>query len=708
MATDYLTKIILPIPRLSGTHKMEMVSKGNGKRRLGTRSQNGCWTCKLRRKKCDEHQPICKTCEVLRISCEGYGPKPIWMDRGPLEKETAERVKMAVALNGPKRTRNRRKATTISTPPVDCSRNTAARDEEVHQELTRHTYPMAHGSDGPSMSFDDLLVTNHMNWQDSRHPGIGDMDMIMTNMPSMSPLTFSSPIDLELGCFSFSGIDTVSPKQPLSIALTEMLQPEGKIITDEGAPNETPLEQPELPQADPVYHNRCFSYGRISPMSSISAGSSSADSRGSHIERAMLLSYYMSKVIPKQFLFAWVSNPEDMQWLQFLLLSCTQVLEVSMVLSKAYYLNSFVSVAGSELPKEYDDQLSEISRILKTFPSPSATISLLDDEQRISQTISACACLIQCIQLEIFYGGSSCWVDYLQEAGQYTQSLIDLTISSKKHQLPAHSSLAHGESVLWLTTGKALLSKLIWLDVLATVSTGKGPFLGIKHNVLLHSAEIDMVKASGCHNDVVLALNEITALKSWKMQAESQRRLSTIELVTRGSTIVDSLNNLISSQIETSMRPQVANGKRGISPELLAHRSLEELSKDITIVYARAAIVHVHFVLSGSNLHIDEIRIGTVDLIKSLKGLCKSGMIDHALWPLCVAACAIRDEDEEQCLFQFIDSEDRDQGHRHVHKRTYHAIRQIGRECRNSILVDGGSSCWVNAMDRVQNYILLA
>ncbi|KAL4950358.1 fungal-specific transcription factor domain-containing protein [Aspergillus filifer] len=63
-----------------------------------TRSKHGCWTCRLRKKKCDEHRPRCQTCESLSITCYGYGEKPEWMDNGPQEKAVAEGIKQIVKV----------------------------------------------------------------------------------------------------------------------------------------------------------------------------------------------------------------------------------------------------------------------------------------------------------------------------------------------------------------------------------------------------------------------------------------------------------------------------------------------------------------------------------------------------------------------------------------------------------------------------------
>lgn len=60
------------------------------------RSKQGCWTCRLRKKKCDEKHPVCSTCSSLAIICYGYGLKPAWMDNGEKEKAMANSIKQTV------------------------------------------------------------------------------------------------------------------------------------------------------------------------------------------------------------------------------------------------------------------------------------------------------------------------------------------------------------------------------------------------------------------------------------------------------------------------------------------------------------------------------------------------------------------------------------------------------------------------------------
>ncbi|KAF5023128.1 hypothetical protein F66182_4823 [Fusarium sp. NRRL 66182] len=60
------------------------------------RSNAGCWTCRLRRKKCDEKRPVCDSCGTLEITCHFEDDKPDWMDGGPKQKAMAETIKAQV------------------------------------------------------------------------------------------------------------------------------------------------------------------------------------------------------------------------------------------------------------------------------------------------------------------------------------------------------------------------------------------------------------------------------------------------------------------------------------------------------------------------------------------------------------------------------------------------------------------------------------
>lgn len=59
----------------------------------------GCWTCRVRHRKCDLETPECKECTDRHVHCHGYGPKPVWMDGGPEEEKERARIKDAINQN---------------------------------------------------------------------------------------------------------------------------------------------------------------------------------------------------------------------------------------------------------------------------------------------------------------------------------------------------------------------------------------------------------------------------------------------------------------------------------------------------------------------------------------------------------------------------------------------------------------------------------
>lgn len=61
-----------------------------------TKSWRGCWTCRLRHKKCDETIPECRACSSLLTTCYHSKDKPSWMDNGPLQQDMADQLNRGV------------------------------------------------------------------------------------------------------------------------------------------------------------------------------------------------------------------------------------------------------------------------------------------------------------------------------------------------------------------------------------------------------------------------------------------------------------------------------------------------------------------------------------------------------------------------------------------------------------------------------------
>jgi len=78
--------------------------RGTPKAKGAVRAKSGCYTCRIRRKKCDEELSDggrCRTCVRLRLECLGFGPKrPEWLREIHNVREVREKIKNFLASHG--------------------------------------------------------------------------------------------------------------------------------------------------------------------------------------------------------------------------------------------------------------------------------------------------------------------------------------------------------------------------------------------------------------------------------------------------------------------------------------------------------------------------------------------------------------------------------------------------------------------------------
>ena len=81
--------------------------------------KTGCFTCRLRRKKCDEAKPACKACRHLGLACEYK--RPIWWNDNNLRKAQKELIKTLIKKTKTTEKQQSKEATThlsgAHTPP---------------------------------------------------------------------------------------------------------------------------------------------------------------------------------------------------------------------------------------------------------------------------------------------------------------------------------------------------------------------------------------------------------------------------------------------------------------------------------------------------------------------------------------------------------------------------------------------------------------
>lgn len=73
---------------LASKQSKDMKNDGS---KMHRRSRSGCYTCRLRRKKCDESRPFCRACKHLGVDCEYSRPK--WWVNADHRRDHKEKIK---------------------------------------------------------------------------------------------------------------------------------------------------------------------------------------------------------------------------------------------------------------------------------------------------------------------------------------------------------------------------------------------------------------------------------------------------------------------------------------------------------------------------------------------------------------------------------------------------------------------------------------
>ncbi|KAH8198754.1 hypothetical protein TruAng_007074 [Truncatella angustata] len=630
------------------------------KRTSGVRSANGCWICRLRR----------------------YGPRPPWMDRGPLEREKAEAIKAEIARAGGKRRR------------ISLS----------HKPLSPQ--PSLKSPSGDSFG--------------PRRPSTGRFDGVaLQNTPETTPKSLLYPQVEDTQSLTDYSFGLISPGDELWT--DDMINWQDQVLPIRLDDGKSTVLPPRISSHVPSL-DQCSTSGELSlqglrsPLPVVQNERHLSGNMGQTVNGGM--STYWERIgFQTDSVFTTTNSPgvvhrglDDLLpglsgqlWLQVLIYSSEHLLEITLILSQAHYIWE----SNPDFAKTYETDLSKAMRILRTLHSPNAMMRMLDKEQRAMQAVVACACFHQVICLEdpqLLYGGNSHWQQCLTQAGPYTQILIDIVV---RGGIDANQSepLSLATEQTLLAAAKTLLARLIWLDIMAAVSTGSRSYLKTNHSYLLSLEFVDMAEVFGCENWVVKELHEIISLHEWKKQAEAEQNLNIMQLATHGAAILQSLKEQIAQLGDT--RPKTARTQAGGANDNHSSNCTKYvdryMAKCITATYAQAATIYLHVVLSGPLPYLQEIQAAQAELRSSLDVLASKKLTGYVAWPLCVAACFATDDEQDPPLSP---------ASLEVHgnpkmSKVCIEVLNIGQKCR-SIRKGGGSAEWISAMKSLQTCILLA
>jgi hypothetical protein len=177
---------------------------------------------------------------------------------------------------------------------------------------------------------------------------------------------------------------------------------------------------------------------------------------------------------------------------------------------------------------------------------------------------------------------------------------------------------------------KVLLGSFISFDIIACASTRSPPSLDLDYKHILEVFGIDLGSLFGCANRVMALIFEIVLLDNWKRDIEKIRQLSVVELVKRGTTIEE--------RLQQEIRDLEDRHSLGSNQEL-SGSTLSTSQAEITNIFALSALTYLHVVVSGAYPELPEIAESVSKTITAFKGLTNPRLLRNLIWPFCVSGC---------------------------------------------------------------------
>ncbi|ORX36937.1 fungal-specific transcription factor domain-domain-containing protein [Kockovaella imperatae] len=609
------------------------------------RSKTGCITCRIRKKRCDEAKPLCRTCTRLGIECLGYGAKrPKWLS----EKSKADQWRRHIAYSPMHRheaiqvqkTKRAREESTQSPEsdgdlsPVethDRSSWLSAFDGSSESiPPTRSGRPSAH--DGPPWKtpapFEQVAGAELLNDWDTTFARPNGVPNGFRDDPTHGQSVLLPNDDMTV---------TIHRTSPQSQSADAAIQDMWKILFGPDTP------PPPLPASSPIHqapppatHSELtFPLTIFRPMPAASVAPLMAAS-SSEIPDLGYLHHYLNVVLPLQYRFAFKSMAELVTPLA---MSNPQVMSSTSSLAALHLSAQRTNTPFTMLTSETDASFNDVDAIVALTSHKDATdrLNFLSSSDLTSEDVIVSA--LFAISFHLFCGGTSReWVDVLATARRCLASAL----ASSPEVTPSRAAPANGVSSPWQRY-RPLIAVMVWMDILGSVTQNKAsPILPTYMRLLDRTpmqrhtdARLDMENVMGCDDTTLLALARTIALSEWKEHAEKAGCLSIKELVQRAASIEKLLAERSWRQSHLDETPDSSSSRRD------GERT--GLIRFISDIFHSATQVLLATVVNGPYPRVAEVSIAVQDTIAALTLLDISypqADITRALiLPITIAGC---------------------------------------------------------------------
>ncbi|KAL5327082.1 hypothetical protein ACEPPN_004773 [Leptodophora sp. 'Broadleaf-Isolate-01'] len=549
-----------------------------------SKSFTGCWTCRLRHKKCDETTPTCSACGALEISCLYDKTKPDWMDGGQRQQGAAERVKIEIKRAATRR-RGRKRIQNITRMIGDASSSDHVITPEPCRSSSGSLPSPGTTNGGPGEASQGLLNASPPFEKSS---GVG----IPTPESSVSlntPSALSTSQDLDVASLSLS-----QDERELSLIMSYL---------DYVFPVLFPFYRPSILEG-----SRSWMLVLI------------MKNRGIYHTTISLTSFFFS-VVP-------------------------------MIQSSDYKMCE--SMNSEELQKQAD-------LAIKTVLHDSLELSS-QTEQPLRESADLMGNVVQLLSFEIIIAPTQNWMMHLDAAivlfeqifGSYGMVASSPSLPKILAQLSDAPSMDLGPNITLWTANQAAFrffsAILLVNDIISSTSLEQAPQLHKYHKFLLTDDRspgdipLQLEDFVGHENWVLLLIGEISSLDVWKKEQKKASALSMMQLVQKASEIEQRLHNGLTHLDNPDYSSRLAS-KPG-NPLAFFLPASPDITHSLTKIWAYAAHIYLHTVVSGWQPANPEIRDNVANLIISFQSLPSPALLRTLVWPFCVAGCLANAQQE--------------------------------------------------------------
>lgn len=563
------------MPKSASPKKASGAPKAKG----AVRAKSGCYTCRIRRKKCDERPDElgrCETCVRLRLQCLGFGAKrPEWLRENNNVTDLREKIKTFLASQGM------------------IKGHSGAGPRAVEQEQTLRLADDDHPTPSESPQSHILVLS-----EESPRGSLSAVRDHHEHEPELYPNS------------SYAGSSSTYDHQSSSSS---------SIFPHSASSNQLFLRPPTP------------TYGHAHPQDCITDGYSPDFS-------SYLMSHHTNHVVPWQ-----ASSFGNLYHLQLPLeaydgdegLSPDGLMDFSPLypsytepLLQHYMDNVFrLQYQLADMVKLYQIIRESISRgdlasdaaillanvhslkvggreqlLIRDGPAKKRYDAL--KAEFASRTVvnegDAMAAL-HVISAFLFDGGRGEWRSWMDLGYRYCCSILQ---DRQRFHNYRDALIACSDQENFI------IKTFFWFDVLAAVTTMQPPLfrdvINEIYNPNQNSGIVDtytetalsMMKIMGCENQVLWALSEISALASWKERQHQEGKLSVIDLVGRARTLQETL---ATPTYQQGMSNHAYASTSTSQPEDEARHIASE-------IFRTAAIVYLQTIINNDYYQVDDVQ----------------------------------------------------------------------------------------------------